>query len=66
MVYENGECLKLNQEEVKIIKVYMDQEYFDFAITVAKKNEKCAAGDDPGMANHIVGWLVLATTMDMP
>ena len=31
----------------------MDQEHFDFAITVAKEIfEKCAAGDDPGMANQ--------------
>ena len=52
---KNGECLKFNQEEVKIIEVDMDQEHFDFAITVAKESfDKCAAGDDPGMANHIV------------
>ena len=52
---KNGECLKFNQEEVKIIDVDMNQEYLDFAITVAKESfEKSAAGDDPGMANHIV------------
>ena len=52
---KNGECLKFNQEEVNIIEVDMDQEHFDFAITVAKGSfEMCAAGDDPGVANHIV------------
>ena len=32
---KNGECLKFNQEEVNIIEVDMDQEHFDFSITVA-------------------------------
>ena len=32
---KNGECLKFNQEEVTIIEVDMDQEHFDFSITVA-------------------------------
>ena len=35
---KNGECLKFNQEEVTIIEVDMDQEHFDFAITVAKES----------------------------
>ena len=52
---KNGECLKFNQEEVKIIEVDKNQEHFDFAISVAKESfEQCAAGDDTGMANHIV------------
>merc|ERR1719322_1211254 len=52
---KNGDRLKFNQEEVMIIEVDIDQQHFDFAITVAKESfEKFAAGDDPGMANHIV------------
>ena len=57
---KNGECLKFNQEEVKIVEVDMDQENFDFSITVAKESfEKCAARDDPGMASILLIDLML-------
>ena len=51
----NGQCLKFNQEDVKIIEVDTDQEHFDFGITVAKESlDQFGAKDDPNMATHIV------------